>query len=136
MPSSHVRELCQDLPSQSTPSKETPHVQEISLEATLKEKQPSEVHARPARERERRSGRLVCKNHAMHGVSWSRSLTCRNILPPVRATDGSFNCSALRELQLARPDALNRQLSVDMASSHPCGLRKPWPSMELGQHRT
>lgn len=38
----------QDLPGQSTPSKKTQHVQEISLEATLKEKQPSEVLVRPA----------------------------------------------------------------------------------------
>lgn len=104
-----------------------------SLEAALKEKQSSEVHVRPARERERRSGRLAYKNSVMHGVSWSRSLTCRNIPLPVWATDGHFNCSALWELQLTRPAARNHQLSVDVASSYPCVLRKPaWNWVSTG----
>ena len=61
----------------------------------------------------------------MHGVSWSRSLTCRSIPLPVWATDGHFSCSALWELPLTRPAARNHQLSVDVASSYPCVLRKP-----------
>lgn len=44
------------LVSQRMSSKETLHVQEISLEATREGKQAREVHARPAQERERDQG--------------------------------------------------------------------------------
>lgn len=124
----------QDLPGQSTPSKKTQHVQEISLEATLKEKTAQRGPRETCLGCERRAGRLVCRNNAMHAVSSHRgSLACRNISQFVQATDVCLNPSALLEMQLTRPAALNCQMLVDVASAYQFVLRE---EHRTGQHRT